>query len=49
MAKEVTITKLTKGYLLTYVRGFEFQREAELKQSDAIKRLRELFDEEDDG
>lgn len=47
MPKEVTITKLSKGYLLTYVKGFEFQREAELKESDAIKRLKEVLNEDE--
>ncbi len=43
---EVTITKLSKGYLLSYIKGYELNREAELKESDAFKRAKEILSED---
>ena len=45
---EVTITKLTKGYLITYIDGMHYAREAELSESDAMRRIKELLNEETD-
>ena len=45
MAHEVTITKLSKGWLLWFMDNGEFKREAVLKQSEAFKRAKELLDD----
>lgn len=43
MAQEVTITKLSKGYLVTFIDGINYQREALLKEGDAFKRAKEVL------
>ena len=49
MPKEITILKLSKGFLISYIKGFDLKREAEMKESDAINRIKELLKEEDDN
>ena len=46
MAHEVTITRLSKGYLVTFIDGINYNREAVLKEGDAFRRAKEILEDD---